>query len=113
MPSLCSMETQWTSLRAPKLPSSLTMNLGTTKGEISAVPHLLDGGGDELGQALAAVVGILGKPVPAVFGKAPVRVLESGRRLDASVRLPDRALAIADRVQRVKDFGGELRCFVK
>ena len=38
MPSLCSIDTQCTSLRAPRLPSALTMNLGTTNSEMPFTP---------------------------------------------------------------------------
>ncbi len=38
MPSLCSIETQQRSLRAPRLPSGATRNFGATKREIPRVP---------------------------------------------------------------------------
>ncbi len=38
MPSLCSIETQCTSLRAPSEPSSLTRNLGTMNSEMPLTP---------------------------------------------------------------------------
>ncbi|MNF91076.1 hypothetical protein D3C84_736660 [compost metagenome] len=38
MPILCSIEPQLTGLRAPRLPSALTMNLGTRNSEIPFAP---------------------------------------------------------------------------
>ena len=38
MPSLCSMEAQFTSLRAPGLPSALTQNFGTMNSEMPRTP---------------------------------------------------------------------------
>ena len=38
MPSLCSIETQVRSLRAPRLPSAATRNFGATNSEIPRVP---------------------------------------------------------------------------
>ena len=38
MPSLCSIDTQWASLRAPRLPSALTRNFGTMNSEMPFTP---------------------------------------------------------------------------
>ena len=38
MPSLCSSDTQRTSLRAPRLPSAFTRNFGTTNSEMPLTP---------------------------------------------------------------------------
>src|SRR5207253_2217226 len=130
MPSLCSSDTHCTSLRGPSDPSALIRNLGTMnsempftpsgavgqeraqiEGHVRGMPHLLDRSRNELRQALTAELGILGEAVPAVGAILQVRVLETRGGLHRAVVETPRAFAVADRVQRIENFGRELGRF--
>ena len=69
---------------------------------VGAVPHLLHGGRNELGQTLPAKPGIAGDAVPAAFNELPVRFGIPVRQHDSPVG-EARALAITDAIQRIED----------
>src|SRR6478752_4558464 len=82
MPSLCSMEAQTRSLRAPRLPSELTRNFGATNSEIPRVPlgRVRQSGEDEMNDVLRDVVLAPGD-----------EYLRSGQAIVVAVRLCPRA----------------------
>ncbi len=96
-----------------RLDRALRQHRAEIEGEVRRMPHLLDGGPEEVRQPLAAVVGRLDEPVPAVLAELQVRGLESGRRLHRAVGKPLHALAVADAIERIEHVGRELRRFVE
>jgi hypothetical protein len=77
--------------------------------EVCRVPHFLDGGRNELRQALPAVFRILGEAIPAVRTILLVRTLETRRRLDVAAFQPFGAFEIAGPIERIEHVCGELR----
>src|SRR6185312_8854616 len=72
------------------------------EGEIRGGPDLLHRGGEHLRHRLAAVLRARPELRPAALDELPVRFLETGRRLDASLT-PVRALLVAGFVERLED----------
>ena len=60
-----------------RLDRALREQRAQVEREVGRVPHLLERRGDELRQALAAVLGGLGQAVPAVLDELAIRVLEA------------------------------------
>ncbi len=82
------------------------------EGQVGGADHLLDELVDAFGQALAAEGGIARQRRPAARAKQVVRLAEPrGRPHDAV--LDPATLAVAGRVQRQDDLGGEPRRFVQ
>ena len=92
-----------------RLDRALRQQRAQIEGHVRRVPHLLHRGGHELRQTLSAEIGILGEAVPAVGAILPVGLLEARRRAHRAVLEPARALAVADGIERIEHFGGELR----
>ena len=96
-----------------RLDRALRQQRAQVERHVRRMPHLLDGGGDELRQALAAEFRALGEPVPAVLAELPVRVAETGGRLHRAVVQAPGAFLVARPVQRVQHVGRELRGLVQ
>ena len=94
-----------------RLDRALREQRAEVEREIRRMPHLLDRGGENLRQALAAVVGVLGEAVPAVVAELPVGFLEAGGRGHRAVVVPARTFLVAGLVDRVKHVGRELARF--
>ena len=92
---------------------SLRQHRAQVEGEIRRVPHLLDSGSEQMGQALAAELRRLGQTIPAVVAELLVGFLEAWRRLYAAVGKTLRAFAITDGIERRQYVGREFRAFLE
>ena len=77
------------------------------EGHGGRVPHLDAGGIERVRQLLAAPLRGCGEPVPAGLRPGAIGLLPARRRGDGAV-LERRAVAVADRVERGENVGGEL-----
>jgi K(+)-stimulated pyrophosphate-energized sodium pump len=82
------------------------------KRHVGRGQHFLDHGGDELGQALAAMLRIEGQRSPASVDVRPVGFLESLGRPDRAI-VPNRAFNITTKIQWIKHLRSKLRRFLK
>ena len=82
------------------------------EGEVGGTDHFGEARGDDLRQALAAIVGIGGEAVPAPFGERAVGLLEAGRGGDVTA-LEMAALHIARLVEGRELLLAQLRCLLE
>ncbi len=96
-----------------RLDRALRQQRAQVERHVRRMPHLLDRGGDELRQSLAAEFRALGESVPAVLAELPVRVAETCGRLHRAVVQALGAFLVARPVERVQHVGRELRGLVQ
>ncbi len=89
-----------------RVDGSLGQQRAQPEGEIGALPHLLQRGGDQPGQAHAAPFLLERRAVPAALNELPVGVGEPVRGAHHAVLQP-RALLVTDRVQRCQHATGQ------
>jgi hypothetical protein len=90
-----------------RLDRALREHRAELEREVRGAPHLLHRRLDEVRQALAAEFGGGEHVAPARLDPLPIRLAEAGGHRDLAV-LVLRALAVAARVERREDLGGEL-----